>query len=254
MKERPRPASETKQRITEDWQRVFGDLGIVRPMWLMKRHGPLVFGVCLDRTRVSSRYVPKAHVHNLLARSPVVTLSLECTVPDPRRPIAAWEIECDQHEASFRKAAEALKTSMPDLASRTAMTLSRVLQLYNQYLIARRNPLITRYPMHLFGDVILLTFWAGYHEYAQRCLRNSLDVMRAWPAKEEGSDAWGIDVASWRDSIESELDRVHLDVVVEQEVERHKLAGIPCYGLNLDSPPEPSIVDVYLEVSGRGQA
>jgi hypothetical protein len=231
----------TKRRITEDWQACFPNLGVAQPLWLMKRNGPLLIGICLDRTRSNDVYVPAFHVHSLLAPRPAITLTLYRPVPDERQPRLKREIRVDRHDSTYLPAAESLKSQVPDLSSNDT-SLSRILGLYNEYLESRRNPAIARYPVVLFSDVTLLSFWAGHVAYAEACLERACEAMSVWPKQE-------VDLLSWRKRMEALMDRTRLDGVVREELQRHHLAHLPCYALESGGPVEPSIADLYLAQS-----
>jgi hypothetical protein len=67
--------SKVANKITKDWQRELPKLGINRPMSLLRRVGPLLVGVSLER-EFGSRYTPTFHVHFLGKQSPGMLLSL----------------------------------------------------------------------------------------------------------------------------------------------------------------------------------
>jgi hypothetical protein len=230
-----------KKAITADWAACFPNLGVARPMWLMKRNGPILMGVCLDRTRSNDVYIPVFHVHCLLKPSTALTLELYRSVPDEQQPRLSREIRVDRHAANFHAAVEALKQQTPEITERET-TLSRLLALYHDYIDARRDPAVVKYPRNLFADVITLTFWAGHEEYARSVLEEACAAMRSWPAQE-------IDLPSWRQSIEAQLNYARSDSQIPEELRRHKLERVPNYDIEKDDPPEPSIVQHYLAVA-----
>src|SRR5687767_11517160 len=65
-----------KRQITEDWVKCFPALGIYKPMWLLRRTGPLLQGICLNRDSANDAYRPTFHVHNLAKNLPFVSLTL----------------------------------------------------------------------------------------------------------------------------------------------------------------------------------
>lgn len=227
-----------KRRITDDWSKCFPNLGVAKPMWLMKRNGPILMGVCLDRTRSNDVYVPSFHVHNLLTPSRAVTLSLYRPLPDDRQPRLKKEIRVDRHETDFQAATDLLKRQVVDVSLRET-TISRLIALYHEYIDSKRDPAIVRYPANLFADVITLAFWAGHYAYAHEVLDAACAAMRPWPPQE-------IDWPSWRRSLESRLDPVRLESTMVEEMERHGLENVPSYDLEVDKPPEPQIVEHYL--------
>lgn len=229
--------SAAKRQITADWARHFPNLSATKPMWLMKRNGPILMGIRLDRTSSNDCYIPVCHVHNLLAPSPVVMLTLYNPVPDERQPRLKREIRVDRHGGEFEGAVAVLKKQAPEITSKDT-TLSRVLGLYREYLESRRQPAISKYPVTLFTDVILLTYWAGYPEYSNRCLEKASAAMRSWPSHE-------VDLTAWRQSLQEQLSEERLEAVLAEQVVRHKLQAVPAYALERDAPPERTLAEVY---------
>ena len=65
-----------EKQITEDWQREIPSLGIYVPRHLLKRIGPLLVGICLERDSSGNKYKPTFHVHCLGKEAPAVFLTL----------------------------------------------------------------------------------------------------------------------------------------------------------------------------------
>lgn len=205
----------------------------------MKRNGPALTGICLDRTTANDCYIPVFHVHNLLWPWPSVTLTLYHAVPDERQPRLKREIPVDRHQMMFEAAAESLKRQAPEILL-TGTGFRRLLQMYNEYIESQRNPAISRYPVNLFRDVILLAFWAGYHDYAMGLLAAAAAVVESLPQQQT-------DPGAWAQAIESELREDRLDSTLNAELHKHKLGNVPEYEFAVDGLPERSIVDVYLD-------
>lgn len=51
-----------QDKITEDWARLLPGLGIYKPMRLLRRVGPMLTGICLDRDSGNEAYRPTFHV------------------------------------------------------------------------------------------------------------------------------------------------------------------------------------------------
>ncbi len=226
-----------KKRITEDWAEALPNLGIYRPMWLLKRNGPLLIGVILDRTRSNQVYIPKFHVHNLLWPSPFLVLSLTYKVPSERQPRMERQILVDRHQSDFPSAVGILKSMVPEVGE-SDISVSRVLRMYEEFLRQKRDFALARHCVGVFTDVILLAYWAGFAQYAKNCLQGAVEIMQSWnpPA---------IDVISWRSMVEGHFDRSRMSTTLAEEIKKLKLGHLPAYELIPDTPPEPNIVDVY---------
>lgn len=225
-----------KARITGDWQTRFPLLATRSPMKLMKRHGPLVMGLCLDRTRSNDCYLPTFFVHCLLMPSPVLTLTLNHGLANERFPHLQDEIKVNHHAAVFDDCAERMKRQKPVLMQETT-TLSDVMNLYNEYYLARRDPAICRFPAALFADVILLVAASGYRARAMELLERAWRAMQLWPEPEIP--------ASWRGLVETRLGPAGAVETVLAEINQHRLTGIPDYGLKDTGDAGETVVDLY---------
>jgi hypothetical protein len=226
-----------KKHITEDWKRSLPNLGIYKPLWLLKRNGPLLMGVILDRTRSNDVYIPIFHVHNLLWPSPFLVLSLALRVPNERQPRLERQIRVDRHDSEFASAVGILKGLIPEIAG-SDISISKILRLHEEFLQQKRDFALARHCVGVFTDVILLSFWAGYADCAQRCLNDATELMQSWNAP-------AINVPSWRSAVEAQLDRSRMEATLAEEIKKLKLGHLPAYELLPDALPEPNIVQVY---------
>lgn len=64
-----------KNIITQDWHSAFPDYSIYKPLHLIKRHGPILFGIYLKPVYGGEHYLPMFHTHSLLREFPVISLS-----------------------------------------------------------------------------------------------------------------------------------------------------------------------------------
>jgi len=231
------PLKTVKKRITADWAAELPTLGIYKPLWLMKRHGPMLVGVCLDRTSSGDEYRPVVHVHNLLSPFPVVSLSLARDLPGERHPALARRIRTDRHEATFRSAADVAKAMAPYLEARE-LSLFALLKLYGDAIVDDWDPAIAREPLRLFEDVVRLTFWAGYEAYARACLDAAATVVDGWRKE-------FVPAAPWKASMLAALDKGRLEAVFAEQMKNHAADKVPAYPLAIDAPPDLDIVDVY---------
>jgi hypothetical protein len=56
-----------KRQITHAWNERFPQMGVFEPMWLMRRIGPVVQGICLNRSSTGTDYIPITHIYDLCA-------------------------------------------------------------------------------------------------------------------------------------------------------------------------------------------
>jgi hypothetical protein len=200
-------------------------------------------GVILDRTRSNDVYIPKFHVHNLLWRSPFLVLSLALQVPNYRQPRLERQIRVDRHDSDFASAVDILKGLVPEIAG-SDISLSNVVRIHAEFLQQKRDFALARHCVGVFTDVILLSFWGGYADYAHRCLDDATEIMQSWNAP-------AINAPSWRVAVEGQLNRSRMESTLAEEIKKHKLGHLPAYELLSDAPPKLDIVQVYKTVWAR---
>ncbi|WP_329456284.1 hypothetical protein [Streptomyces sp. NBC_01497] len=66
----------TVKRATKDWSALYPGFDVWRPLRLLRRIGPVLQGVTLDRSTSGDAYFPTVHIHALTREFPVVSLTL----------------------------------------------------------------------------------------------------------------------------------------------------------------------------------
>lgn len=190
-------SSIVKKQITEDWMACFPELGIYKPLWILRRIGPLVTGICLNRDSGNDAYCPTFHVHNLAKISPVVTL----TLAEPLRTVKTGVpdiIRAAFHERRFAEAAERMKMQASvSLSGR--VNLGDCLKAYRDYM---QKPL-GRYPLSLFEDIVTLFIWCNQKAAAENALWDFEKLVLEWPKSvqpENGVAGWVKQCRSWVES------------------------------------------------------
>jgi hypothetical protein len=187
-------STEVKRKITEDWNKCYPDLGIYKPLWLLRRIGPLLCGICLNRDSGNDAYCPTFHTHNLLRQTDVVTL----TLADPLRKVRSGVpdiIRAIFHEQRFSEAAERLRRQVLIPLS-GPVHLSDCLSAYREYM---DRPL-GRYPLSLFEDLVTMLVWCDRCAEAEKQLREFQKTISRWPEGARpavGAEAWANTCRSW---------------------------------------------------------
>lgn len=215
----------TKATISRDWLGQFPELGIYVPMHLLRRNGPLLTGVILERTSSGIEYRPHAHVHCLLRPRASISLTLAHCLKSPRNN-APLSIELSEHERVYVDSA-AMLAEQWELPLHGDVSLLQVLECYNKYMnMGAPNNFCNLE----FEDMVLLAAWGGRLDEAKSLLQEFVSRIEGWPdhvVEEMGG------IAKWKESLESRMmDRRGLTVAVEAQVR----------GLNLDHLPEGRLV------------
>ena len=170
-----------EKRITEHWQQELPGLAIYRPRHLLRRVGPLLIGVCLDRDSGGEKYKPCFHVHFLGKEFPVVSLTV-CTQLKSKAGGPDY-IEVRFHEQRYHDAVSRLVEQSP-LPLHGPVTIAQVVEAYRKHaetLLGQRQAAI------LYADVIKLLSWCGREAEA----RGALDEVLASLKSEQAFQTFG---------------------------------------------------------------
>lgn len=215
-----------KKQITLDWRSCFPGLGVYRPMHLLRRCGPLLLGILLERDSGNISYRPTFHVHNLAAEFSTITLTLTHQLRTQRTG-APETIDVKYHQGKYHEAAARLSHQAP-LSLRGDLSLSTVLDAYQDFI---EWP-TTHFEPHLYEDMALLCAWASKEVLARDLVYEAHSTMKRWPSEVlaaiGGLDAWVI-------SLERRLadpDAIH--ETVAHQIENLRAHKIPIGRLSVD--------------------
>lgn len=183
-----------KLRITEDWLQLFPGLGRYRPLHLLRRVGPLLEGIALERDSGNDVYRPTFHVHGLVSDWPDVTLTLMQRLRSDRTGGPDF-IQVAHHDARYAEAAERLRRQAP-LRLDGELALGEVVDAYRAF---HARPGV-HYDAHLlFADMALICGWAGQRDRARALIAEGAQAMEQWP---EGARHQVGGVEAWRRRLE----------------------------------------------------
>ena len=207
--------SSTKKQITNDWGGMFPDLGIYKPMWLLRRCGPLLTGICLDRGSSGDEYLPKAHIHCLANASDGINLSLCQSLSRARTGSDNW-IRVKWHEKYWREAAtRMIQQSLLPLSG--PIDLEHIVTAFRRY---RDDFPEGKYMKNVYRDWLLTLAWTGRRDEVHRLLAEAEQDMTAWPAHIVERDGG---MATWLEEMERITSKPQelRQVVTEQLVKNH---------------------------------
>ena len=90
-------------------------MSIFRPMWLLKRNGPILTGIALDGNRDNTTYRVIVHVHNLLVPTGFVSLTLWSPLQN-RRGTYHESLTLRRHSLEFLDACNRLREPVTGIA------------------------------------------------------------------------------------------------------------------------------------------
>ncbi|MGW4286416.1 hypothetical protein ACWEIK_05730 [Streptomyces sp. NPDC004673] len=106
----------TARRVTADWAKAFDGFDVWRPLRLLRRVGPVLQGITLDRSTSGDAYYPTAHIHALTRPFPVVSLMLGQRLVSSSGVQEAIEFtrHAEKHLDASRRLAEQARLSLDD--------------------------------------------------------------------------------------------------------------------------------------------
>lgn len=160
-----------EKRITQDWMKEIPSLGVYRPRHLLRRVGPLLVGICLERESGGDVYKPMFHVHCLGKEAPAVFLTLLTQIRSERSGGPDF-VQVRFHEEKCKEAAARMVRQSP-LPLAGDLSLDQVIKAYQTYL---PSPLGQAYPVPLYRDMIILSAWGSRRTEAMKFLTECLQV------------------------------------------------------------------------------
>lgn len=213
-----------RRKITEDWARSFPGLGIYKPLHLLRRAGPIVMGIALNRNEAGTHYKPTFHVHVLLKKAPAILLNLAS--PLRGRNGVADLIQVKWHEAKFQEAVERMRASCL-LPMEGDIHFEQVLEAFDAWLRSEKWP----YWPQVLEDRLLLCAWARRSEAFALFMRDAEATLRSWPLNVQ-QQIGGIEV--WLEKVRKAAAELELlERNVADEIAAHKLERVPAAALLL---------------------
>lgn len=202
------------KRITADWVSVFPDFDVYRPLWLMRRMGPVVQGIILDRTRSGDEYVPTSHVHALTHDFPTISLMLNQR---------SDRVKVIHHERDYLSAAAKLRDqSVLSLAD--SSTIDAIIAAYHSVAITQQQK---GYPpaVQEMEDSILISAATDRLELLHASLALASELATVWPKSRLPLDWSGAE--EWLGGLqEKAADRRQLESLVNDQINKHKLGSV----------------------------
>lgn len=206
-----------REKIARDWKARFPEFCLYEPMHLLKRCGPLLIGILLERSSSNDDYLPIVHIHNLAEAREGISLTAATELRTPRTNAPDW-IKVRDHDRRFENVADRLEQQAP-LPLEGAITLQQVLGLYDRHLRS------ARFPTEEYGDTVTLPAVLGEGELALQRLDVAVAAIRSWPP-EILEDIGGLD--AWKERYESLISNPGvLKKIVADSVESLGLDRVP---------------------------
>ncbi|MGW1759206.1 hypothetical protein [Streptomyces mirabilis] len=223
-----KPDTATAKRVTSDWGAALPGFSECRPLRLLRRIGPVVQGVTLDRTTAGDGYFPTAHIHALVREFPVISLTLG------QRMVTLSGI---QESVSFARHSNEYQSAARRLVAQSRLsldeppTISSVVDALYEHVSVQQGRGLPPTVREL-EDGVLIAAVAGELSLVESGLRLARQ-MDVWPKSRLPLDRKGSGI--WLTGLEEQIaDPSVLSDVVEQQIYFHKLVKVPTVRRNLE--------------------
>lgn len=221
--------SPVRAQVTADWHKKFPGLGIYESMWMLRRCGPLVNGILLDRKTGNTAYQPIWHVTMLGTGSDNLSLTLDTPLSLNRHGVSDDIRMLFHNESKVDVAAVRIKEQAL-LPLEGPLSKSQVLAAYRDFM-TRKFWYNTVSPHLLFGDKVRLHAWCGNASEAK-----TTAVEAATSLQEKFGDRYSRQqIAEWLDNqLESAANPNDVRDLVDGDIDALGLRKLPSSELFCD--------------------
>ncbi len=213
--------SKFKNKISKDWLSEFPDFKRYKPMLLIRRNGPILCGFELRSTSSKTYYEPTFFIHSLMIEdAPAMSMG---SVFTPLTDKGAKDyVRICFHEKDFSNISQKMKESVPLLQKSTP-------SLYEIIEFIKKQERHKWYSSYEFEIIILLLFWYGKVDEAEKELENALSIISKW------DDSTGLirflGVKGWENEMRDLMNNDILQENINKEIVKFKLEEFIDYRL-----------------------
>lgn len=208
----------TARRVTSDWASAFPEFAPWRPMHLLRRIGPVLQGICLDRSTSGDGYTPTAHVHALTREFPAISLTLSHRLE--RSSGQPETVLFSRHEDEFHDAVRTLNEQCR-LSLSEPPSLDEIVGEYHSACSDRQEKGLPPAVLEM-EDSILIAAAAGRGALVRAGIALAEDLATRWPKGRLPLD-W-VSAEAWLEGLAAKAgDPAALESIVSGQVRKHKL-------------------------------
>lgn len=163
--------SSQKTQITKDWLSEFPGMGKYKPMWLMRRVGPIVQGIILDRFFFESDYRPTFHIHNLSREDSSISLTAMQRLYY-KGMAGEMGVKVEKHDQLWREAARLRREQAP-VPLDGDLVLEDILALYDHMNGGAHME-------YEYVDRIMISLWCARLDLASQYLEEAIEGISNW--------------------------------------------------------------------------
>lgn len=207
-----------KKHVTKDWLVQFPTFQMWKPTRLLRRHGPLLIGICLEYVGDPTVYRPSVHFHNLCLPFPDISLDMTGFVLcDKQMPC---KIRLKDHYSSYVDYVARIKeeysyTCNSDIDFNVLVTATHKYLNSHYWFPGQHSP---------YSNLVTISAYLGHLDYAMKALDRFAAIISEWP---EGCFNIIESADKWHDGILKLIKNQEcLKENVDEEIMKHNLVSI----------------------------
>lgn len=222
--------AKAKRRITNDWVEQFPSLQLWKPTRIVRRNGPLIVGICLDRDSEGDNYTPIGHIHSLCIPFPIISLDMAAKYA---KNSVAIRVKVVHHAEKFMAAVEAMKCQYPFLTKEN-LEFNDLIEVAVRFHEINKGK-VPAFNLGSYNSIITAAAYLGEKNYAINLLNRKYVEMSKWP--KESFNIIG-SAEKWRSELLELIENPSILMNnVKNEITKHKLEGIVDRGFVLSQNP-----------------
>lgn len=209
------------RRITSDWAELFPEFTRWQSLRLLRRIGPVVQGIALDRSGDAKSYEPTVHVHALTRAFPTVSLTLCQRLASATG--ASQSVDVARHASLYRESAAMLE-EQSRLPLRRFPDLREILEAYRESAASAQRGRLPAAIVEL-EDLVLIPAAAGLPDLSEEGWEFTSGLARHWSPR-EGPPGWS-DAGTWLEWLWARAaDPIALETTVHEQISAHRLSAV----------------------------
>lgn len=162
-----------KSKITIDWQSAYPSYQKYKNLQLLKRHGPLLFGIYLKPVYGEEHYVPIFFINSLLTKMNAISLTVQ--QPLLNRKKVEDSISLLRHNKEFDSLTHGFNQQIP-LLTNDLVNFSSIQTYYHDFIQAEAG-----YPIYAIIDYLLFLLWSGKKKFYEQELTYYYNFVKSFP-------------------------------------------------------------------------
>lgn len=162
-----------KYKITRDWQSAYPNYQKYKNLQLLKRYGPLLFGIYLKPVYGEEHYVPVFFINSLLTKMNALSINVHQPLLNQKK--VEDSISLLRHNKNFDNISTLFTQQVP-LLSDDHVNFHSIQKYYKDFIKAESG-----YPIYAIMDYLLFLLWCDKKEFFEQELTYYYEFIKTFP-------------------------------------------------------------------------